>query len=57
VCVFDLPPNKFEPNDDLTEHHAKKAYRGSRGRDPPILDLRTRRRWVVSYTLRPQWIF
>jgi hypothetical protein len=37
----------------LTKHHAMKKYWESRGMDPLILDLGTRRRWVVSVTPRP----
>jgi len=37
----------------LTEHHAMKAYWGSGGIGPPILDLGTRWRWVVSFMPRP----
>jgi len=37
----------------LTEHHAMKAYCGSRDIAPRILDLDTRLRWVVSFTPRP----
>jgi hypothetical protein len=36
----------------LTQHHAIKAYWGSGGIAPHILDLRTRWRWVVSFMLR-----
>jgi hypothetical protein len=37
----------------LTEHHAMKAYWGSGGMTPRILDLGTGWRWVVSFTPRP----
>jgi hypothetical protein len=37
----------------LTEHHAMKAYWGSGGISPRILDLSTRWRRVVSFVLRP----
>jgi hypothetical protein len=37
----------------ITEHHAMKAYWGSGGIAPRILDLGIRWRWVVSFTLRP----
>jgi hypothetical protein len=37
----------------LTEHHAMKTYGGSGDIAPRILDLGTRRRWVVSFTPRP----
>jgi hypothetical protein len=37
----------------LTEHHATKAYWGSGGIAPCILDLGTRWRWVASFTPRP----
>jgi hypothetical protein len=37
----------------LTEHHAMKAYWGSGGIAPRILELDTRWRWVVSFTPRP----
>jgi hypothetical protein len=37
----------------LTEHHAMKAYWGSRGIAPPILDVSTRWGWMVSFTPRP----
>jgi hypothetical protein len=37
----------------LTKHHAMKTYWGSEGIAPRILDLGTRGRWVVSFTLRP----
>jgi hypothetical protein len=37
----------------LTEHHAMKAYWGSGGIAPRILNLGTRWRWVVSFTPRP----
>jgi hypothetical protein len=33
----------------LTKHHAMKAYSGSGGTAPHILDLGTRWRWVVSF--------
>jgi hypothetical protein len=33
--------------------HAMKAYRGSRGIDPLILNLVTRLRWVVTFKPRP----
>jgi len=36
----------------LSEHHTMKAYWGSGGRAPHILDLGTRWRRVVSFTLR-----
>jgi hypothetical protein len=36
----------------VTEHHAMKAYWGSRSRVPHILDPGTRCRWVVSFTPR-----
>jgi hypothetical protein len=36
----------------LTQHHAMKAYWGSGGIAPFILDLGTRWRWVVSFTFR-----
>jgi hypothetical protein len=39
----------------LTEHHALKAYWGSGGIAPCILDLRTRWKWVVSFT--PQLLY
>jgi hypothetical protein len=42
----------------LTEHHVMKAYWGSVGIVPCILDLGTRWRWVASFTsgpLYPQW--
>jgi hypothetical protein len=34
----------------VTGHHAMKAYEGSRGIAPRILDLGTRWKWVVSFT-------
>jgi hypothetical protein len=37
----------------LIQHHAMKAYWGSGGIAPGILNLGTRRRWVISFTLRP----
>jgi len=37
----------------LTEHSAMKAYWGNGGIAPLTRDLRTRWRWVVSFTLRP----
>jgi hypothetical protein len=37
----------------LTKHHAMKAYWGSERISPRILDLGTRLRWVVRFTLRP----
>jgi len=37
----------------LTKHHAMKTYSESGGIAPPILDLDTRWRWVVSFTPRP----
>jgi hypothetical protein len=37
----------------LTERHAMKAYWESGGIAPRILDLGTRRIWVVSFTSRP----
>jgi hypothetical protein len=37
----------------LTKHHAMKAYWGSGGITPLIIDLGTRWRWVVSFTPRP----
>jgi hypothetical protein len=37
----------------LSEHYATEAYWGSRGIAPCILDLGTRWRWVVSFTLLP----
>jgi hypothetical protein len=37
----------------LTEHHAIKAYLGSGGMGPCILNLGTRWIWVVSFTPRP----
>jgi hypothetical protein len=37
----------------LTEHHAMKAYWGSGGTAPRILDLGIRWRRVVSFTPRP----
>jgi hypothetical protein len=36
----------------LTEHHAMKAYWGSGGTSR-ILDLGTRCRWMISFTIRP----
>jgi hypothetical protein len=36
-----------------TEHHDLKAYWGSGGIDPRILDLGTRRGWVVNFTPLP----
>jgi hypothetical protein len=36
----------------LTEHHSMKVYWGSGGIAPRILDLGTKRRWVVSFTPR-----
>jgi hypothetical protein len=40
----------------LTKHHAMKAYCGSGGIAPRILDLGTRCRWVVSFTPRPLYL-
>jgi hypothetical protein len=37
----------------LTENNAMKTYWGSGGIAPRILDLWTKRRWVVSFTPRP----
>jgi hypothetical protein len=37
----------------LTKHHVMENYWRSGGIPPRILDLRTRRRWVVSFTSRP----
>jgi hypothetical protein len=37
----------------LTKHHALKAYCGSGGIAPRILDVGTRWRWVVSFTPGP----
>jgi hypothetical protein len=37
----------------LTKHHAMRAHWGSWGIAPRILDLGTRRRWVVGFTPRP----
>jgi hypothetical protein len=37
----------------LTKHYSMKTYWGSGGIVPYILDLGTRRRWVVSFTPRP----
>jgi hypothetical protein len=37
----------------LTKYHAMKTYWENGGIDPHILDLGTRWRWVVSFTLRP----
>jgi hypothetical protein len=37
----------------LTKHYAMKAYWGSGGIAPRILDLGTRWSWVVSFTPRP----
>jgi hypothetical protein len=37
----------------LTEHYAIKAYWGSGGIAPRILDFGTRWRWVASFTPRP----
>jgi hypothetical protein len=37
----------------LTKHHAMKTYWASGGIAPRFLDLGTRWRWVVSFTLRP----
>jgi hypothetical protein len=39
----------------ITEHHPMKAYWGSGGIAPRILDLGTRWRWVVSLTPRPHY--
>jgi hypothetical protein len=36
-----------------TKQHAMKTYWGSGGIAPRMLDLGTRRRWVVSFTPRP----
>jgi len=36
-----------------TKHHTMKAYWGNGGIAPWLLDLGTRRRWVVSFTPRP----
>jgi hypothetical protein len=45
----------------LAKHHTRKTYWGSAGIAPRILNLGTRRRWVVSFAPRPlyshaQWI-
>jgi hypothetical protein len=40
----------------LTKHHAMKMYWGSGGIAPHILDLDTRWRQVVSFTLRPLYL-
>jgi hypothetical protein len=37
----------------LTKHHAMKAYWGSGGIAPGIIDLGTRWMWVVSFTPQP----
>jgi hypothetical protein len=37
----------------LTKHHAIRAYWGSEGIAPRILDLGTRWRGVISFPLRP----
>jgi len=37
----------------LTEHHVMKAYWGSEGIAPRILDRGIRWRWLVSFTSRP----
>jgi hypothetical protein len=37
----------------LTKHHSMKAYWGSGGIAPCILDLGTRWRWVISFTFGP----
>jgi hypothetical protein len=37
----------------VTKHHATKMYWGSGGIAPRILDLGTRWRWMVGFTLRP----
>jgi hypothetical protein len=39
----------------LTDHHAMKAYWESGGIAPRFLDVGTRWRWVVSFTLRPHY--
>jgi hypothetical protein len=44
---------KVVPVLSLTEHHAMEAYWGSGGTDPRILDLGSRWRWMVSFTLPP----
>jgi len=40
----------------LTKRHATKTYWGSGAITPRILDLGTRRRWVVSFTPRPLYL-
>jgi hypothetical protein len=40
----------------LTEHDAMKACWGSRDIAPRILDIDTRWRWVVNFTLRPLYL-
>jgi hypothetical protein len=40
----------------LIEHHAMKAYWGSGGIAPRILDLGTRSRWVFSFTPRKLYL-
>jgi hypothetical protein len=40
----------------LTKHHVMKTYWGSEGIAPRILDLDTRRRWVVSFTPWPLYL-
>jgi hypothetical protein len=56
TCVRFLPPfTKVKVQLSLcwTKHHAMKAHWGSGGIAPRILDLGTRWRWVVNFTLRP----
>jgi len=47
------PKAKVVPVFFLNEHHTIKTYWGSRYISPRILDLFTKWRWVVSFTLRP----
>jgi hypothetical protein len=44
---------KLTYKDTVVLIHATKAYRGSRGIAPPILNLGSERRWVVSFTPLP----
>jgi len=52
VMSLQVKEGKFVPL-ILTEHHAMKAYWGSGGTAPSILDLGTRWRSVISLTTWP----
>jgi len=49
---FTYPPTSLTNSVYLTKHHAMKTYWGA-GIAPRILDLGTRRRWVVIFTSLP----